>query len=412
MIWLVASLFYLYEYFVRVIPSVMEHELQSAFSIGASEVAIAVGMYYFIYSPMQLVVGGLFDYYGGRKLLIPASLLIAVGCFLAMVPAKTPSLLAAGRFLMGFGSAFGFVGVMYLCTVWFRKNQLALLSGLTTGLGMLGAIVGQGPLSKVVDNVGWQQTWILAGILGIIMAGILFLFIPVRPFWEEDKPHEQRGIVQDFFRNLFCVIKNKQVWLVGIVGGILFLPLSVFADLWGVQYIRTVTGSTKAQAATVVAMLYLGWLVGGPIAGWLSDRLQTRKKPLLFSTIGCSCILIFLLSVPSMSLFSLGIWLFLLGVLSSSEVVSFIVGIENAPHFARGSAIAAVNMIVMLLGAFLQPAVGFILDFVTDKQAMLTGATHYTQNDYRLALSILPISMLIGVIICCCMRESYSGHNE
>jgi MFS family permease len=49
-------------------------------------------------------------------------------------------MLGVARLMQGFGSAFAFVGTMYLATQWFPRRKIALLSGLTTSLGMLGAI--------------------------------------------------------------------------------------------------------------------------------------------------------------------------------------------------------------------------------------------------------------------------------
>ena len=107
-IWMTGSLFYLYEYYVRVVPSVIETELEANFLATATEVAAAVGMYLMAYSPMQLVVGPLFDTCGSRKLFLPASLILTFSCLLPLLPTESLFCFGLGRFLMGFSSAFGF----------------------------------------------------------------------------------------------------------------------------------------------------------------------------------------------------------------------------------------------------------------------------------------------------------------
>ena len=133
----VAGLFYCYEFVLRIIPGVLQTEISAAFGhISATEFGQLSAFYYFAYSPMQMPVGILMDRVGPRCLLTAACFCCTIGSFLFM---DTNSLIIAsiGRFMIGFGSSFAFVGVLFLAMKWVPRQFFSLLVRLVTTLGML-----------------------------------------------------------------------------------------------------------------------------------------------------------------------------------------------------------------------------------------------------------------------------------
>src|SRR5262245_9308234 len=107
------ALFYCYEYLLRIAPSVMMVDLMQAYQINATVFGNLAAFYYYAYTPVQLPVGVLMDHYGPRRLLTFACLACALGSYL-FAHASYISMAQFGRFLVGFGSAFAFVGVLKL----------------------------------------------------------------------------------------------------------------------------------------------------------------------------------------------------------------------------------------------------------------------------------------------------------
>ena len=359
-IWITGSLFYLYEYFVRVVPSVIENDLEITYCATASQVAIAVGMYLLIYSPMQLIVGPLFDTCGSRKLFLPASVILTFSCLLPILPTHTLACFGVSRFLMGFSSAFGFVGVMYLCTVWFHKKHLATLSGLTTALGLLGAIAAQTSLSWINNAWGWQSIWIISFIFGIFITLLLLIFIPNAPDWLP-KPKGKHIWIQ-CKNNLIYVAKRWPTWNIGLISGALFMPLAVFADLWGIPYFTKICNFSMTEASQLTSILNLSWALGAPIVGWISDTLNTRKTPLLISGLSSGILLAILVLCPSLSFVTTAILLIGLGFCASGQVIGFIACAELNPPQTNASSIAFVNMIIMGFCGLIQALVGHMID--------------------------------------------------
>ncbi len=177
--WGVAASFFLYEFFVRVMPSVILKDLSTQLDASPVELSSSLAIYLWVYAPMQLVVGGLFDRFGTKFLIMGASLIVGGGC---LIFAASNSLVPIGlsRGMAGFGSAFAFVGAVYVATVWFPSSRLALIAGITAAVGILGEIISQTPMVEAVQAFGWRSVMQVAGFAGIAVAILLFV-IPSRP---------------------------------------------------------------------------------------------------------------------------------------------------------------------------------------------------------------------------------------
>jgi sugar phosphate permease len=258
------------------------------------------------------------------------------------------------------------------------------------------------------------MTFALAGVCGVAMTAILYFVIPRPPHWEQVRrqAYFKKDSTHNFLSGLKVVLSNKQTWIIGFIAFALFMPLSVFGDLWGVDYIQTVTGAKKNVAAGAVSMLYLGWLIGGPVWGMVSDSFECRRIPLLIALFMTAVTTIVLLLFPYISMPYVYALLLCLGLASSVQVVCFVANIEVNPFFARGSALAVTNMIVMLIGGIFQWVVGLILNAIGHPD--LDSGVHYlyTGTDYRVAMSVLPVMAIVALFIGFFMKESYSEHHS
>lgn len=364
-----------------------------------------MGVYYTIYAPMQLMAGSLLDRLGARNILVPAALICTMGCFLEVL-GHNDFLLSAARFFQGFGSAFAFVGTMYLAAEWFPHSMLAMLSGLTTSLGMAGAIMGNAGIARVVETLGWHTALIAAGFVGLLVTALIFFVVP-----QESKIRQERAKATELERGpsilmaLKMVYSNPQSWFAGMAGTALYMPLSVLGALWGEEYISAVTGADKMEAAGAVSMLYVGWMIGGPIAGLFSDKTGIRRNMLLVAGILTLLITLWIVFVPKLSLVGAYALLLLLGFASCSQVVCFVTAVEHNHPGVAGTAIAATNMMIMLLGGMGEWAFGMLLDIFAGPS--FHGTSGYPEAAYRKAILLLPIFAALGAAAAFFLRESF-----
>jgi MFS family permease len=406
--WLICALgaiFYCYEYLLRIEPSIMVPNLMAAFSVTAVGIGSLIGLYYYAYTPMQLIVGVLIDRYGTRLMISLAVIACTIGSLLFGLP-HSLLLVSVGRFLIGLGSSFAFIGVLKLAAEWLPKHHFALFTGITTALGMIGAMIGVVGLTHIKDNIGWQPTLYIGTIVGVILMPIIWLFVRDTPKWRT----VQVGAKTSFsatFKGLWRIIKNPQMWLAGLVGCMFYLSLSLFGELWGIPFIQKVYNVSPDSAALACSMLFAGWLVGAPVNGWLSDAIKTRKLLLiiggLLSLIVSSIIIFKPFVIATWVLFVL---LFLFGIFSSVQIICFAISRENNHTKIAATSVAFTNLVIMLGGMIFQPLIGLLLDLNWDGTVQ-NGIRVYSGTSYQLALWVLPICILIGVILALVLRETY-----
>lgn len=406
--WIVCAMgavYYCYEYFLRISPSVMTTELMKTYHLTGAEVGSLSAFYYHAYVPMQIAVGLLMDRFGPRRLLTLACFLCAIGTYL-FASSESIAVAQLGRFIVGFGSAFAFVGSLKLATIWLPPNRFAFISGIITCLGMIGAMAGDILLQATVHVLGWKETIYVSAVAGLILAFVLWGVIrDVNP----DNHRTAHHLInfRNLLRGLWGALKNPQIWLNGLVGFLLYLSLSAFAELWSIPYLTEAHHFSRDQAAHANAMIFLGWAIGGPFWGWFSDYVGLRCVPIILSSIGALLFLSILLYISQLAIPVVYLLLLLFGLTSSVQVLVFAVCREVSSPTIAATAIALTNMIVMIGGNVFQPVIGKLLDLQWNG-AMVDGARIYSTSAYKASLTIMPVSIVLAIILVTFfIRETY-----
>jgi len=360
MAWLLVAVYYFYQYALRSAPSVMMPQLTQAFGVNALGVSAIVGMFYYGYSPFSLVAGTAIDRFGAKRIIPIGAGLVGLGALLF----GTGSVAAAniGRFLQGAGGVFALVGAVYLVTKNFPASSAASFIGETQMFGMGGGSVGQfgvGPLIK--NGLAWGQFWIYAGIVGLVLAVSLFLFLPK----DEIKPSGNGGGLGGLVAPLWKVFRNPQSILCGFISGLIFIPTTIFGMTWGVRFLQEARGREYDAAVVLAETVPLGWMIGCPLLGFLSDRIG-RRKPVVFGGT------LMLLGVFGWILFGdpailrghlVGI---LMGIASGAAMLPYtIIKEANSPELG-GSATGVINFINFTFSAALGPVFGSRLAQISD----------------------------------------------
>ncbi len=398
-VWSFASIFYFYEYLLRISPSVMINELMQAFMVDAAAVGVMVAFYLYAYAPMQLIVGVLMDQYGAKKLLTLASLVCGVGSiFFGMSGHIT--LASFGRLLIGGGSAFAFVGMVFICSHLFPKRQRALMIGLANSIGMCGAVAGGGPLSVIVSHYPWRHVMEVLGGIGILLALGIYLF------YKDESPREQQEdtTISSVFILVKKVCSNPYAWLNSIVASLFYLSTSTFGGLWGTPFLQSTYGLSKQTAGFAMSMVFVGWLVGGPLTGLISDALRKRKQIIFVAILLSFVCLTTVIYVPGLPIFAIYGLLFFLGVFSSAELLHFSYAIEITPSRMKGTAVAFTNGIISFCESAVQPIIGWFLVLYWNGR-IIDGVPVYSSSAYKHALLLLPIGLVIALILSLTLKE-------
>lgn len=402
----VGGVFYCYEYYLRVAPSIIQPELMTTYGISQAGLGTLIAYYYLAYVPLQLPVGLMMDYWGPRRVLTAACVLCACGTYIFAF-SKLLWCAKAGRFMVGFGSAFAYVGVLKIANLWLPKRYFAMVAGFCTALGMLGAISGGVIMARFINITGWQQAFFSASFVGVILAFVLWFSI------RDNSDHEISDLGRashqgnTIWIELLEVIKTKQLWINGLIGCLTFIPLTAFAEFWAVSYLEQL-GLSKEFAALGASMVFIGYALGGPIWGRSSDLMKSRRKPLMMGSSLAAAIALLVLNVniqQAQVLFGL---LFLLGFFASTQILVFAVGEDICRPGMSATTVSFTNFLVMLGGMALQPLVGIILD--TLQSIGINGEAIIAAADFKIALLIMPIGLILAAILSLLLKESYTQH--
>ena len=379
--WLAAALYYLYQYALRSAPAVMMPELSTAFGLSATGVASLAGLFYYGYSPFSLVAGVALDRWGPRKVMPIGAAAVGVGALLFATGIE--SIASVGRLLQGAGGVFALVGAAYIVMTGFAASRGATLMGATQMFGMAGGFAGQfavGP--AIAAGLPWSSFWLFMGCAGIVIAGALLLLVPrsaVKPSanWLREAGHA-----------LATVFRNPQSIICGLISGLIFVPTGIFDMVWGVRYLQEAHSFDYGEAVMRSSMVPLGWIIGCPLLGLLSDRIGRRKPVIAGAVLVLLACLAWILFGPREVLppYLLGI---VTGAASGAGMIPYTVAKEaNAANMA-GTATGVVNFLNFTLTALLGPVYGALLTHVSG------GAADRTLEHYQAAFQ----SMLYGVAL-------------
>ena len=391
-----ASLFYLYDFFLRVSPSVMTDELMAFYSVGAGVLGPIISSFFLAYVIMQIPAGLLGDKFGPKLVLI----ISAIACSIATILFVSSNNVFAGafsRFLIGCCASFAYIAPLMLASRWFDAKYFALICGLIQMMGCLGAIISGTPILYLTKQFGWQQPLIWAAWLGFFLA-ILFYFIikdtPNNKNCPEIKNLSKEGAL--ILINLKKVCQHKQSWAIGLIGFAAWAPISMFAELWGVPFLEKAYSISDFEAAKLIRYIWIGIAIGGPFLGWLSNSMNHRKKPLIIGLIVSLASSFFIIYSPTQKEF-LPILLFIFGFAASCQCVTFGAIRDIHPLSVSGTAVGFNNMAVILGGVLCQPLIGIILEAFWDN-SWHSGVHIYSIHAYKMGFLLIPLTILIGLI--------------
>jgi len=251
-----------------------------------------------------------------------------------------------------------------------------------------------GPL--IERGVPWGKFWIYAGVLGLVIAVGLFAFLPKEaPRAATADSHGWSGM----FRSLKTVFLNPQSILCGLISGLLFIPTTILGMTWGVRFLQEARGRDYEAAVMLAATVPLGWIIGCPLLGFISDRLGRRKPVILAGTLMLLAVLAWVLFGDPAILRGPAVGI-LMGVASGAAMLPYSVIKEANPPELGGSATGVINFLNFTFSALLGPVFGARLVEVS------AGANEMSLEHYQAGFKPLLLGVAIALILTFFLRET------
>lgn len=408
-IWGLGAALYFMAFYQRVAPAVIANELTSEFALTATSLGNLSAFYFYSYVGFQIPTGLLVDRWGARRLLTLGCVIAALG---TLVFAMAPSLFwaNAGRFLIGGSVGVAFVCMLKLAAHWMEPRQFALTSGVALTVGVVGGVLAGAPLRWMVDGFGWREVMVASAAFTGLLAFIIWWLVRDDPtekgYSSYFTGHENDAPAMTVMQSLKAVVSYRNTVLLFFVPGAFSGIVLSFAGLWGVPFLTTHYGLTKAHAAGLCSVMLVAWAIGSMTYGPLSERLG-RRKPLFVTgvvlTMALWAVLIFVPALPYVALVSL---LIVTGFIGAGFIIVFAYAKESVPPALAGTASGIVNMGVMTGGMVMQPIIGWVLDLRWGG-AMANGVRVYDLAAYQAAFSLMFIWGALALVMLWLARETH-----
>ncbi|MBL9029919.1 MAG: MFS transporter [Caedimonas sp.] len=405
-IWGCGGLFYFYQFIIRASPSYMTEELMQSFQVHGLALGALVSFYYYAYAPMQIPLGLLLDRFGSRRVLITSCSLCILGSMM-FASSHTLTIACAGRFLMGVGSAGAWIGSLKLATLWFPADRMGVIIGATMFLGTMGPFFGGPLLANLVNYAGWRQAMYLLGAIGTLLVIFMWVFLSDR---SPDSPSvsAEAQPPESILKSLQKVFFVRQVWINAAFAMLMYVPIAAFADLWGVTFIQDLYHVEKPLAASVISCVYFGMSMGAFVSAYFSDRIGSRRLPMMIGVIGSLITYSLIIYMPGISLTIMYGLTFLTGFFFTGQLMCFASAVEMVPVSSSGVVVGFTNMVVMLSGVIFQPFVGWLLD--SSRRMAQDAPLHssiYTLQDWRFSLTSIVICLVIALFLVIFIKETH-----
>ena len=321
----IAGFSYIFVYFHRFATAVLADQMAKDLNVPKTALGIFTSMYFWPYGLLQPFIGSLADMFEPGYM-IGISNLISAGGTLIVGFSKTLVVGCVGRFLVGLGCSGIFVPTNKIGANWFTEHQYRYFSGALIGLGGVGSLLSQTPLSIVGHKIGWRVCLISCGICSCVIGVFSFLFVRGHPgtfgyYSYSGLPRKVpfKNICKQLFKNMNVMVKMGDFWMLAFF---MFFAPGIFMDvsaMWGVPYLQDVFGYDSNKASLVQMTLSISIISFSPLMSVIAEKVGSRKWTLfVFDVLSLISTLAMTLTGKKLPIYGIIICYFFFGVGSSA----------------------------------------------------------------------------------------------
>lgn len=408
-----AALFFFYEFIQGNMFNSIATDMMREFGLGAPQLGWLTGTYFIANVVFLFPAGNLLDRFSTRKIILTAMVLTVVGTYaLTLVHSFEAALMC--RFITGIGAAFCFLSCIRLASRWFPPHKMAFITGLIVTMAMTGGLAAQTPMTYVVMSLGWRHAILTDAVFGILIIGMIWAFV-------EDYPHDsQRDMKQQAAKldsiGLLSAMRqsyfNLHNILAALYTSLMNAPIAILGGMAGSLFLMQVYHMPAIRASYASSAIFIGTIVGGPIVGKFSDMIGRRRLPMIIGAV---------LSANAMWLFihagQIGIsaWsglFFLIGLLTSTQVLSYPMVAESNPPMLTATAVSVVSILTQGGIALYQPLFGFFLKQYWNGDYSSAKVPLYSALNYHHGFLMLLFGILIALGAALALRETFGKQQQ
>jgi predicted MFS family arabinose efflux permease len=379
--WLTASVFYAYQYILRVMPSALLEDIMRQFNMNATIFGQFSGVYYIGYSLMHIPLGIMLDRYGPKKIVPFCVLLSSMGA-LPLIFGEEWILPTVGRLITGIGSSAAILGLFKIIRMAFDEQRFTKMLSFSVTIGIAGAIYGGAPVRYMCEIFGYRCA------VGIIIAvGIALAVVAHFAISDMEKNANTNSDDQSMFSDLRDVLTNSKVIIICISSGLMVGPLEGFADIWGAKFLNQCYGVEVSMANYLTSLIFIGMCCGAPVLNFIAEKIGYIQS-IIFSAIVMFLMFVLLLA-GVFNTTTMVICFVIIGVCSAYQILAIYKASTYVSQNTANLATAIANMIIMIFGYIFHGTIGSVIN-------------SFSNYDMSMALcygiAVVPVGLLLGAI--------------
>jgi MFS family permease len=324
-------------------------------ALSPEQLGIVGGVFFIAFAFFQVPVGILLDRYGPKKTICGLMLVAVLGSF-GFALASTFAELTVARLLIGVGCAPVLMGSLVVISRWLSAERFAFYASLIVGLGGMGNIISTTPTALLAEAVGWQNVFIVAGIVTLVSVIFGFLIIKDAPAGHAFHDRKTESL-KEAFRGVLKIIRDREFQYVFAINLVIYGAVMTIVALWGSQFLRDIYGMELADRGVILFWMPFAMISGSIMYGWLDGFFKNRKYLVIGAALVTISILCVLAAVPVLEIWQIAVLLILFCAVGSYGVVIMSHGRSIFPENLLGRGIATLNTAVFL-GVFLMQTMG------------------------------------------------------
>jgi len=403
---LAAALFFFYIFIQMNLFNAISDELIKEFHFDTAQIGYLAAFYSYGNVLFLFPAGMLLDRFSVRILLLMAFIVTAIASYVFSTTSDF-GVICGARLAIGIAGAFAMLPAVKLASRWFEPRHMALVIGIVVTMAMFGGMIAQTPLALLTQSYGWRGAMQMVTYFGALL--ILIQFFIVRDEPKGSKKTETTEHVQleqiGFWHSLGRTLGNMQNWLSGLYISLVNLPLFILGIAWGAPYLTQVHHLTKVEATNATSMLFIGMMLGSPLAGIISDKMGLRKLPMIVGAVLTLAAVLIIMFAPDMPAWVVACQFLFIGVVMGAQVIGYPVIAESNPHTITATATGFGSILIMSGGMLLQPY-GWLLG-LSGNATVVDSITTYSAADFTRANSMMLVGLVIALIASLLIKETH-----
>jgi OPA family sugar phosphate sensor protein UhpC-like MFS transporter len=396
-------------YMCRLGLSVVKKPLIDGGIFTADDLGVIGSAIFYGYAFGKLVNGFLADHANIKKFLAAGILLSA----LVNVAMGWSALLwvwiilwAFNGWFQGFGAPAGIVSL----SQWFSNRERGRYYGIWSTAHSLGEGLTFVGSAALVSYFGWRAGFTGPGILCVVLAFAVYLFMQDRPQtlglpsvsdWKDDHGVQPEGEKpKTTWEMQLSILRLPSIWVLALASATMYMT-RYGMNSWGMLYLQEAKGYSDLQAGGLLALNPLAGIAGCAAYGFVSDKLFRARRPpvnLICALLEIAALAIMFFSPPGHPyLLSLAFLLYGFSINGLVTSLGGLFAVDIAPKKAAGAVMGFIG-VFSYVGAAIQERISGYL--IRQGTTVTDGMRHYDFTSavwFWLGTSIL--SMILAAVL-------------